>query len=83
MRRKAHETKPKIFSKLTQYKTPTITYCWFMTFCWEWKLKDFRLSTIFLNCCLSLRSSTSASCSFTSSEDSSESPESFFLYFFD
>ena len=60
----------------------TITYCWFVIFRWERKLKDFRLSTIFRNCCLSFRSSPSASCSLVFSEGSWELSGSFLLYFF-
>lgn len=80
---KPHGTKPKIFCKFTQYKTLTITYFWFFIFCWERKLKDFRLSTIFRNCCLSFRSSASASCSLVFSEGSWGSSESFLLCFLD
>lgn len=46
-------------------------------------MKDLRLSTIFLNCCFSFRSSASAGCSLTFSEGSLRTSERFLLCFFD
>lgn len=58
------------------------THYWLAIIFWLRKLKDLRLSTIFRNCCLSVRSSAWASCSLTFSVASWRAWEPFFLYFF-
>lgn len=58
------------------------SYYWLAIMRWLRKLKDFLLSTILRNCCLSFLSSASASCSLAFSESSGELKESFLLCFF-